>query len=63
MPACIFSKSCILSPYTKCNIIIIYKPQNKNDYSLFFDEFSNLVLNSDPINTIIVGALNFHLVL
>ena len=58
--ACISSKSRVVSPYTKFNIIIIYRPPNKNDYSLFFDEFSDLVLNSDPINTIIVGDLNFH---
>ena len=60
MTACISSKYRVLSPYTKFNIIIIYRPPNKNDYSLFFDEFSDLVLNSDPINTIIVGDLNFH---
>ena len=60
MTACISSKYRVLSPYTKFNIIIIYRPPNKNDYSLFFDEFSNLVLNSDLINTIIVGDLIFH---
>ena len=60
MTACISSKSRVLSPYTKFNIIIIYRPPNKNDYSLFFEEFSDLVLNSDPINTIIIGDLNFH---
>ena len=55
MTACISSKSHILSPYTKFNIIIMYRPPNKNDYFLFVDELSDLVLNSDPINTIIVG--------
>ena len=29
--ACISSKSHALSPYTKFNIIIIYRPPNKND--------------------------------
>ena len=61
MTACISSKSCISSNKTKINIIIIYRPSNKNDYLLLFHEFSNLVLNTDPINTIIVGELNFHL--
>ena len=41
-------------------MITIYRHTNNYDYYLFVDEFSDLVLNLYPINTIIGCDLNFH---
>ena len=40
-------------------IIVIYRPPN-NDFTSFFNEFSDLVINSNIYNTIFVGDFNFH---
>ena len=40
-------------------IIVIYRPPN-NDFTYFFNEFSDLVINSNIYNTICVGDFNFH---
>ena len=37
----------------------IYRPPN-NDFTSFFNEFSNLVINSKIYNTIFVGDFYFH---
>ena len=52
--------ACISSNGIKFNLIVIYIPPNNYEHSIFFDEFSELILNSDPKNTIIVGDLNYH---
>ena len=52
--------ACISSKGIKLNLIVIYRPPNNYEHSIFFDEFSELILNSDPKNTIIVGDLNYH---
>ena len=38
---------------------IIYRLPN-NDFTSFFNEFSDLVINSNIYNTIFVGEFNFH---
>ena len=40
-------------------IIVIYRPPN-NDFTTFFNEFSDLVINSNIYNTIFIGDFNFH---
>ena len=40
-------------------IIVINRPPN-NDFTSFFNEFSDLVINSNIYNTIFVGDFNFH---
>ena len=40
-------------------IIVMYRPPN-NDFTSFFNEFSDLVINSNIYNTIFVGDFNFH---
>ena len=52
--------ACISSNRIKLNLIVIYRPPNNYEHSIFVDEFSELILNSDPKNTIIVGDLNYH---
>ena len=49
--------ACISSNGIKLNLIVIYRIPNNYEHSIFVDEFSELILNSDPKNTIIVGDL------
>ena len=45
--------------YVRHTCIDIYRPPN-NDFTSFFNEFSDIVINSHIYNTIFVGDFNFH---